>query len=518
MMNGRIHLILFMMAILLFGCKSSSKNSTHKNTVVLSVTEDPQTLDPRKMRDIGSINFSHMFYEGLTRVNPEGKIELAAADNIDISDDLMTYTIHLRDAKWSDGTPLTASDFVDTWRSTLQPNFMAPNAYQLYVIEGAKEAKEGKIPVDDVKIAASDSNTITIKLKEPTPYFQELLSCQFFYPVHASLREGRSTATPISNGPFKLARVQERQQYTFTKDPGYWDVESVLLDGIDVKVLSETTALQLFKAGQLHWTGSPLSTLPQDSIHPLRESKKLLVAPSAATQWFRFNTKKGPFTSAHLRQAFTRALDRKSIVENVTQGNQFVALAVVPPFMNLHPISGLSDNDVVGARTLLEEKGKPSSVTLSYIANDRGHKIAQAVQQQWEKALGIKVALEGSEQKALFEKMKNGDYDMCLGSWYGDITDPVNFLEIFQYANNPTNQTFWENAKYAALLEAAAKEKVPEKRLELLSRAETILLNDLPVAPLMYPTYNYLKNDHLKGVYFSPLGFLDFRQAYFAED
>lgn len=511
---------LFLVALvpILVGCTPTPQAPSHEdNIAIISIEGDPETLDPRKMRELAAANVARFFYEGLTRVDSQGKIELAGAQAIDLSDDLLTYTVHLRDAQWSDGTPVTAADYVDTWKSLLHPSFLAPNAYQLYAIAGAKEAKEGRAPVDSIGVSVIDPKTIKITLKEPTPYFLELLGCQFFYPVHQKLREGSVGGVPVGNGPFNLVEAKQRQQYVFEKNPHYWDAASVRLDGVTIKVLSETTAMHLFRDGQIHWAGSPLSTIPQDAVRPLRDAKKLSTAPSAATHWFRFNTKKAPFNDVRVRQAFARALDRQSLVENVTQGNQLPALTVVPLFMGLHPTVDLRDNDVAKAKSLLDQaqQSKPLTITLSYIASDRGHKVAQAVQQQWEKTLGVKVNLEASEQKALSEKMKNGEYQVSYGSWYGDITDPVNFLEIFQYASNPTNQTFWEDSQYTALLTAAAKEAVPAKRLALLSQAETILLRELPVAPLMYPTYNYMKDARLQGVYFSPLGYLDFRQAYF---
>ncbi len=501
-------------------CSPSESADKGKTFARLSLLDDPQTLDPRKMRDVGSISVAHLLYEALTRINSEGAVELAAAEDIEVSPDGRLYTIQLKNGKWSDGSPVLADDFVETWKSTLDPTFPAPNAYQLYVIEGAKEAKGGSHALNAIGIQTIAPKTLVITLKEPVPYFLELLSCPFFYPVHRSLREGTTGELAVSNGPFQLVQARARQEYLLEKNHHFRLAPFMKLAGVSIQVLSETTALQLFLAGELDWAGSPISTLPQDAIQTLKESKILKMAPAAATYWFRFNTSRAPFNHPSVRRAFALALDRQSIVNHVTQGNQVPALTVVPPLLGLTPQGNLQDGNVAEAKQQLgkgvEERGwtLPITVTLRCVANARSLKIAQAVQQQWQEALGVEVNIAASEFKTNIERMKAGDFEICLSDWVADIADPVNFLEIFKSKENPTNLTFWENATYAALLDKAALVKDPSERFDLLSQAETILLEELPVAPLMHPTFNYLQSDRLQGVYVSPLGYIDLVEAY----
>lgn len=510
-------------------CSGCSNSSAEKKTdggkqVHVAIAEDPTSLDPRFVRDLSSSTTMRLLFEGLMRTAKDGKLAPGIAEKVDISEDQKTYTFHLRPSFWADGTPLTAEDFVHTWQSVLSPSTPAPNAYQLYLIQGAKQAKEGKIPVEAIGVKAQDPLTLIVHLEHPAPYFLEMVSCHFFFPVHASMRAsegGKSSREMIGNGPFQLDSWINRDELRFVKNPHYWDAAQVSLKGISFQILDEQTALQLFKAGQLDWAGSPLSTLPQDTIAPLKEANQLKIMPAGGTYWFRLNTKRLPFSNEKMRHAFSLALDRNALVEHITQGNQQPAVGIIPPGFGVPSLSGYPDNRLETAKTLFAEALKEEGIapdmfpeiTLNYAYNDRNHKIAQAVQQQWNQALGIQVILGGSEPQVHLDRIKRGEYWISLGSWFADIRDPINFLEIFKFQDNPTNQTFWQSVAYIDLLNRADVEANPEKRLELLAYAEQTLMQALPVIPLFHSAYNYLQSDQLEGVYFSPLGFLDFKEA-----
>ena len=282
-----------------------------------------------------------------------------------------------------------------------------------------------------------------------------------------------------------------------------------------------TSALQLFKAGELDWAGSPLSTLPQDAVATLKQQNNLLISNGAGTHWFRLNTSKPPFNNLKMRRAFALALNRKDIIEHITQGNQQPAIGVTPPSFGLKQQKHYSDNDISNAQALFNEalkeeklaKAELPAIFISYASNDRNHKIAQAVQQQWNAAFGIAIVLNGNEPQMQMDKVKTGNYQIAMGSWYADIQDPINFLEIFKSKENPTNQTFWENEVYTSLLSQSSLELDSDKRKEILSDAETILAEEMPVIPIFHSAYNYLKSDDVENVYFSPLGYLDFKLA-----
>ena len=419
---------------------------------------------------------------------------------------------------------MTADDFVQTWQSVLTPAFPAPNAYQLYVIKGAKEAKEGRASPESIGVKALNPSTLVVELEQPAPYFLEMTSCHFFFPASPAMRQAAVSTEfdkVVGNGPFMQDRWKRRSEFSVVKNPHYWDAPQVNLERVTLVTLDENTALQLYNAGSLDWAGSPLSTMPQDAVATLKNSGKLQVASGAGTHWFRLNTEKAPFNNEKMRQAFALALNRKAIVEHVTQGNQQPAIGIIPPAFGFSHQDYFADNDVSTAQKLFNEaleenqltKATMPSISLRYAANDRNHKIAQAVQQQWSKAFDIPVALDSSEPQVLLDRLRSGDYQISMGSWYADIRDPINFLEIFKSKTNPTNQTFWESPQYTTLLDQSSLELDPAERTLLLEQAEKVLIEGMPVIPLFHSAYNYMKNDHVTGEYFSPLGYLEFKEA-----
>lgn len=524
---------LFLIPFLLLAvaaCRQPQQPRAQSSTLRISMEEDPLTLDPRRVRDLGTATVIHMLYEGLMRSQKEGQPTLAVAEDVIISSDQKTYTFKLRPSFWSNGQPVTAEDFEQTWKSLLDPNFPSPNAYQLYVIRGAQAAKEGKASRDQIGVHAQDNSTLIVELEQPVPYFLHLLATHFFYPVHMSLREQAADASLLpnsqilTNGPFKLESWSRRNELTAISNSHYWDKKSVHLDRIHFLVLDNPTALELFKQGELDWTGSPLSTLSVDALASLKNQGQLEVMPAAGVYLFRVNTEQPPFQHIKMRQAFALALNRKDLVEHALQGNQQPAFGVVPPsFIEGEPF--FQDHDVALAQKLFQEALEEQKLTLqnfpqvsiSYASNERAHKIAQVAQQHWKENLGIQVALHNSEAKVYYDRLKKHDYQLGIGSWFADIRDPLSFLDIFKLKENGTNNTQWENSQYVALLDQSALATEFPHRKKILKEAEDVMMKEMPIIPLFYASYNYVKNPQLQGIYFSELGYLDFKNAYWRE-
>lgn len=484
----------------------------------IATEQDARGLDPRQIRDLPTINILRMLYEGLLYVNSKGKPDNGLAKSYEVSQDLKTYTFKLRKSGWSNGDELTAHDFVRTLLSTLDPKTASPIAYQLDVIQGAKEARQGKIPLNEVAIRAIGEDTIEISLSEPTPYFLDLVCTHLFFPVHP-----QSTAeSPIVNGPFKVMNWKRNHELVLKRNEHFWNAEEVGLDGIVLQVLEPLTALRLFESHQLEWAGSPLSIIPVDILPSLKKRGELHTVTAAGTHWFRINTEAPPFNNIKMRRAFGLSLNRNQIVKHVTLGEQKPATAIVPASFGLHK-SYFDDSDIPKAWYAFQEalqelglsKDNIPAIKLCYATNERNQKIAQAVQQQWKKELGIVVELEQCESQLFFEKLNNKEYHVALGSWYADIRDPINFLEIFKYKSNSTNSTGWENSDYIELLNRSSKEANVTQRLKLLDDAQKLLLDQMPVIPLFYGSFNYTKNSDLVGVYFCDLGFIDLRYAFY---
>lgn len=527
----------FLSLFLLQACQSqpnSDKNSSHepKAVVKIGIAGDPSVLDPRQTRDLESVNFMHMLFEGLMRHHFDGSLIPALAEKVEVSLDQKTYTFYLRDSSWSNGDPLTAEDFVYTWKKVLDPQFPAPNAYQFFDILGAKAAKNGRGSLEDVGIFAIDPSTLVVELENPVPYFLELTAFHAFFPVnskwdkeHPQWMNGPPEDV-VSNGPFKISKWAHHNVMIVEKNPKYWDASAVNLDQIILMVLEENTALQMFERGSLDWTGSPLLIIPPDAIETLSRTGKLNFASAAGTHWFRINTEKPPFHHPKMRKAFSYALNRKAIADHILQGKQIPAITIVPPTLLENNPAYFADHDSIHAKELfqqaLEEMGiikdQLPSISFSYSNNERAHKIAQAIQQQLQKTFEIPITLESLEGKLFFEKLSQHNYQIANGSWFADFRDPINFLEVFKYKNNSTNNTQWENPEYIALLDQSSMEADPEKRKSILQKAEKLLIDEMPVIPLFYYMFNFVKKDSIKGVYFSDLGYLDFKYAYIEED
>ncbi|MFI0434397.1 MAG: peptide ABC transporter substrate-binding protein [Parachlamydiaceae bacterium] len=519
-----------LICLLLFanGCKKTEEMKHQNGTPFRISTEtDPETLDPRLSRDLSTVTVMHMLYEGLMRSQENGEVTEALAQSIVISPDKKTYTFHLRPSAWSNADPVTAYDFENTWKSLLDPQFPSPNAYQLYVIKGAQAAKEGSAPKSQIGVHATDDTTLVVELEHPIPYFLKMTATHFFYPVHKSLSQQSPANKPlaecdiITNGPFHLEKWDHHNALTALPNSHYWDRKNVHLDRIQLIVLDNPTALQLFLQGELDWTGSPLSTLSVDALSSLKKKGTLDVSPGAGVYFMRLNTGSFPFNHVKMRRAFALALNRAELVEHVLQGNQEPALGLIPyPFMELQ--HHFKDHDIALARRLFQEVMEEHSVTLQtlppisiqYGTDERSHKIAQVAQQQWKMALGINVQLKNNEKKVYYDQLKQGDYQIGIGSWFADFDDPISFLDVFKFKDNGINHTEWENPTYIALLDASAKSDDQEKRHPLLQQAETLIINEMPIIPLFYSSYNYMKHPAIKGVNISQLGYLDFKYAY----
>jgi oligopeptide transport system substrate-binding protein len=531
-MNPKFFILTLFFLGFLSSCQKDNQGlDSNQNSIRISTSFDPTTLDARLGQELPTVNVLALLYEGLMRTDNEGNLVYALAESLAISKDLKTYTFKLRQSAWSDGKSLTAQDFEETWKSALNPQFPSPNAYQLFPIKGAKAYKEGKGLVDQVGIRASDSHTLVVELEAPTPYFLKLLSTHFYFPVSSELRKSQSEAPHalnsdfVSNGPFKLHHWKRNNELVIEKNPLYWDSEEILKGKLSLLVLDENTAYQMFEAGELDWTGSPLCAIPQDAVHTLRQQERLSILSAAGTHYYSFNTESPPFDNVKFRKAFALAINRQAIVDHVTQGGQLPATAFVPLFFGLNG-HYFEDDDSSKAWELLEgalkemnkDRDQLPSITLTYSASDRNHKIAQAVQQQWSKVLGIEVKLEGLESKSFYQKINRYDYQLAARSWFADIPDPVNFLEIFKSKNNGSNTTRWENADYTKLLNASNEESDPVKRYAILKEAETILMDHMPIAPIFFAAFNYLKNEKMDNITLSEFGILNFRSAYLDDE
>ncbi|KQL45632.1 ABC transporter substrate-binding protein [Brevibacillus choshinensis] len=484
----------------------------------LNIGSEPSTADPGLADDnISSMVVSSTF-DGMTRKGPDGKFHEAAAEKIEISEDGLTYTFHLRDAKWSNGDPVTAQDFEYAWKRALDPQTASDYAYQLFYLKKGADFNAGKATKDDVGVKALDDKKLEVHLENPTPFFLELTAFATYYPVNKKVAEANpkwamEANTHVGNGPFKLETWAHKNKMSFVKNDSYWDKDNVKVDKIEVTMIEDqNTELSMFENDELDWAGGPFSTLPTDAIPALKDSGKFKVIPVANTYWYQFNIEKPPFNNAKIRKAFGYAIDRQAIIDNILQAGQIPATGLLPPTMAVKPDGYFRDHDTALAKQLLaegmQELGitKLPPLTLIFNTSEAHKKIAEAVQDQWKQTLGVDVKVANMEFKVYLDTLDSGNYQIARRGWVADFNDPVNFIEIFREKRG-NNNTNWTNDKYNELLQQAAKERDLEKRKQLFGQAEQILMDEMPVAPIYFYTVSWLEGEKVaKGIYTDALG------------
>jgi len=503
--------------LLLSSCgKSSDEKVKEQNTLRIACAKLPEVFDPAQTRGLDSLTILRTIYEGLLRHNEQGELSPGIAERWEISPNGLSYTFNLRKTVWNDGTPVTAHDFAYSWRRQLDRTVPAPNAHELFVLRNGEDIYQGRLTSDLLGVEALDASTLRVTLTHPEPLFLEMTTTLPFFPVSEALSKtnpewhGQGWQPVLANGPFFPTSYDSVE-----KNPLYWDASVVALDGVTFYEVDETTGLLLFEQNELDWVGSPLSTLPADSLDTLKQQATFHDIPAAAALFLRVNINAEPLSNVNLRRALGLVINRQELIEHILKTNQKPLTGMIPTALR-EPKIYFADGATATARKLYEEavpEGEKVHLTLLYNQLERNHKIAQVLQQQWQKELGVEISLRRMEQKSILEAMQQGEYQLALCSWFADHNDASDFLTLFENRENGTNNTGWENDAFKALLQEADLEQNAINRMALLTQAEGILIQDMPVIPIANYTFLYLKNPDIKDVYFSPTGFLDFKHA-----
>jgi oligopeptide transport system substrate-binding protein len=497
-----------------------------EQSICINFTYSPFSLDPRKSTDPVTTVMSFMLYEGLTRLESDGTVSMALAKHVKISKDRKTYVFHLRPCSWSDGTPLTAHDFEASWKKVLDPNFPSKSAFLLFYIKNASKAKRGECPLEEVGVKALDDTTLRVELKKPTPYFLDLTSFCTYFPVPFN---GEEVPHPnryrksVSNGPFMLKSWASDDEIVVVKNPFYWNAKEVQLDEIRATIIAdESTALKMYEQGQIDWIGGLISPLPLDAVSALKNTMKLRQRPIAGTTIATFNVHKFPFNNVNIRKAFAYAINRKDIVENVSQMFDDIATGPVPHVLKNHDSTPLfSDNSErlakkhfeLGLQELGIIKEEFPTITYHYFSSELQRNLALSLQNTWKKVLGIEVELKCNELKTHLTKLHNRDFQFAQMSWIGQYHDRMNFLERFQRKDAFRNYSGWESPHYSRLIKESFY-KESEERNALLNQAEKLIVKDMPIIPIYHYHLVYVKNPHLKNMMISPMGDIQFHKAF----
>jgi oligopeptide transport system substrate-binding protein len=505
-----------------FGCeRRDQKNApTIKTGSVLHLGNytEPADLDPQTVTGRPESTIIRALIEGLVTPDPRTMEPIpGVAERWEVSDDGRVYTFHLRSgARWSNGDPVTAHDFVASWKRMLTPSLGAEYAYNLFLVEGAEAYHRGELPdFAQTGFRVIDERTLRVELRNPTSYFLQLLLHPSWSPVPVKTverfgglaRKGTAWTRAenyVGNGPFVLKEWRPNQVVVVAKSPTYWDRDRVRLDEVRFYPLeSYDTEERMFRAGQLHVTAS----IPLNKIDRYREEQPEVFRsePYLAAAYFRVQVKRPPLNDPRVRRALALALDRVSLAKNVLRGVKTPAYVLTPPgTAGFQPPPQFSDNPD-HARALLAEAGYPGgrgfpTIEILYPTSDNGRIVCEALQEMWRRQLGIDVRLHNQEWKVYLDSMNTENYQLAWSAWGGDYVDPMAFLDQL-VTDGGNNRTGWSNVEYDRLLSDVQRVTHSAERLRLFERMEELIGEEVPVIPLYHHEQTYLARPEVKGWY-----------------
>ncbi|QHT60601.1 peptide ABC transporter substrate-binding protein [Paenibacillus lycopersici] len=527
-------LLLVSLALVLTAALSAcgKSGSGSGQTFRMNLTTEPPSLDVAQAQDQVSFTVMSGLFEGLTRMDANGNIVPGVAEKWDISADGKTYTFHLRDAKWSNGDAVTAKDFENSWKRTLDPNLNppAPYAYQLYYIKNGQNyniAQDNPNHITDasqVGVKAIDDKTLEVQLENPTPYFLNIAAFFTAYPIH----EGSTFAEAngyVGNGPFKMKSWKHGDSIELVPNENYWDKDNIKLTSVKFSMVKDpNTELSMYKTGQLDWAGAPTGSIPTEQIAKYRteNNKELNIKGIASTYYYNFNNTKKPFDNAKVREALSMAINRQDLVDKVTKAGQVPAYGFVST--GIHGVNGeyreeVKDNyfteDVAKAKQLLAEglaeEGMTKMPAFSLSFNEGTHEqVAQAIADMWKTNLGIDVKLEKQEWKVFLKNRQSLNYDIARAGWGADYNDPMTFIDMFT-SKGGNNDIGFKNADYDALVKDAYATNDQQKRVDDMAKAEKILIGDnMAIMPLYYYSSAQLIKPYVKNFVVDYSGNIDY--------
>ncbi|OFV96762.1 MAG: hypothetical protein A3H94_07740 [Acidobacteria bacterium RIFCSPLOWO2_02_FULL_60_20] len=457
-----------------------------------------------------------ILFEGLTQTDQVTlRPKPGVAESWEISPDHLTYTFHLRkNGFWSDGRPVTAEDFVYSWRRVLDPKTAARYASHLYHLLNGQEFNEGKIQDPTlVGVRALDEYTLEVRLREPVPYFLFLTSFYTLYPVprQAIEKYGPEWTQPgkiVSNGPFLLVEHRSHDKFVFLRNPNYWNASEVRLSKVIAYAVDDNyTSANLYKSGVIDWV--PSNYFPTEYIPYMRARfRDVRTLPFLSIYYYLINTTRPPLDNPLVRRALNLAVDRRAITDELLRGGQLPGAHYVPlGFPDYHSPPG-PEFDPQEAARLLAQAGYPNGagfppmeIVFNTLENHR--KIAEAVQQMWTKYLNIRVTLHNEEWATYLKDMNQLNFDIMRRGWVADYPDPSTFIELME-STNGNNNTGWKNAEYDRLMTLERNEIDPARRMEIMQQAEEIVLRELPVIPIYTYASNNLIKPYVRGFRASP--------------
>ena len=531
--------------------------------ITLNIASEPQSIDPALNSAVdGAIMLGHMF-EGLMKWKDSG-VETPGSDgtctNAELTegqaesyekvvndDGTVTYTFKIRsDARWSDGKPVTAGDFVYSWQRLVTPETTADYNYMIDSVVNANEIMAGDMDPTELAVSAPDDSTFVVTLTSDLPYFLEVCAFPATFPVRQDVTTKEDgtpndqwtfdVATYLCNGPYKLTAWNHNSEIVMEPNEQYYDVANLGPDKITFKLMDDQNAmLSGFNSGELDF----IEDVPQAELPSLIASGDLKIVDYIGTYYVCYQTQKAPFDDPRVRQAFTLAVNRTFIVDKVTQAGQVPANGFVPA--GVYDAAGSTGDDfrTVGgayysiegdadysyeancekARELLADAGYPNGenfpvVEYLYNTSDAHKAVAEALQNMWETELGVKVTLNNQEWAVFLQTRKDGNYSIARNGWIADYNDPMSFLDMW-LTGGGNNDAQYANADYDAKIQEAKNTTDPAARMKLMHEAENIIMGqDWALNPLFFYTQKYMLSDRVGGMFYTPLGYFFFSYAH----
>jgi peptide/nickel transport system substrate-binding protein/oligopeptide transport system substrate-binding protein len=512
----------------------ATSTSTGEKTLAVQIGPDPETIDPALNSAVDGGNMILYTHECLLVVDQNNQIAPGQAESYEVSPDGLTWKFHLRDGlKWSDGTPLTASDFVYSWKRVCDPLVAAPYAETvLSMVKGYDEAIGGNL--DALGVSAPDDKTFVVELSTNCPYFASLAAFATLSPVQKATIEKNgdswavSAETYIGNGSFYIAEWVPGSHILMKKNPNYWNAEAVKLDSIKFVLMEDSNAsYSAYKAGDVLMN----KDVPTEEIPSLDGNAEFHVEPIIGTYYVSLNDGIEPFNNPLVRKALSLAIDRKYVANTLMQGTFTPATNFMgpgwidtdgTPFMDNanggKPYINLDtfDANLEEAKKVLAEAGYPNGEgfpTITYSTNSAGyHKVvAEYLQQAWAE-LGITLEVEVVEWSSFTPMRRAGDYQMSRNGWVGDYSDPSNMLDIL-VSSNGNNDGKFNSPEYDAAMETARTTTDAKERSAALHQAEDIMMDQAACLPIAYYSDFWLQSSKITGAWHSPYGYWFFMYA-----
>ncbi len=508
--------ILAASALALSGCGGGGNKTEDEGlTLHRGNSAEPLSLDPHQASGTWENNIIGDMFIGLFTENAAGEPIPGMAENWTTSEDGLTWTFTLRDAKWSDGVPVTANDFVYSFRRILNPETLAQYASLLFAIKNAEAVNSGKLPGDKLGVRAIDDHTLEIKLEYPAPYLPGLLTHYTSMPVpaHVVKEKGNDWIKPENiqvNGPFKLVEWRTNDYIHSAKNPLFYDAANVCLNDVFYyPTVDNNSAERQVREGRLDlntdFPGQKLEFLNKQLPGYVR------IHPYLGTTYFSINTRTAPFNDKRVRNALGMALDRDFMTAEILKSGQIPAYSLVPPGVANYPKgasvkwAGLSlDERKAKAKALLMEAGfgPDHPLEFEYVYRNTGDnpRVAPAVQADWNDiASWVHVTISGTETQILYADLRAGEFEVGDGGWIADYNDAQNFLYLMETKTGQMNYSRYSNPEYDDLVERSNNELDMQKRAILMRKAEQVMLDDMPVIPMWYVVNRALVNPKVTG-------------------